>query len=196
MKQRVNRAQYFLRDGQYFPIMFNRVADDSPVKAVTNPLLSELHFYDNNDGENFPGGHFDIYGFPPEPESFVKQAAWDEEVARNGGEKKSPPVGFTKDQVDALVGGGYTKDQVDEIVESMSGPKRDVVSHYTVGEIETIDFIFDKLGYEGGLAYVIGNLIKYPARANHKGCRRSDITKIRNYATIALEHMDKNGELE
>jgi len=72
--------------------------------------------------------------------------------------------------------------------------KRDNVSHYTVGEIETIDFIFDKLGYEGGLEYILGNLIKYSSRANHKGQRRSDIVKIRNYATIALEHMDKHGE--
>lgn len=74
--------------------------------------------------------------------------------------------------------------------------KRDVVSHYTTGDIETIDFIFDKLGYEGGLEYILGNLIKYSSRANHKGQRRSDIVKIRNYATIALEHMDKHGETE
>lgn len=172
MKQRINRASWFLRDGRYYPATDGIIDFTEP---AAGPLLSELHFYDNNDGENFPGGHFDIYGFPPEPESFVKQAAWDEEVARNGGEKKLP-LPITPEQAE--------------------GFKRDVVSHYTVGEIETIDFIFDKLGYEGGLAYVIGNLIKYPARANHKGCRRSDITKVRNYATIALEHMDKNGELE
>lgn len=173
MKKRINRADYFLRDGQYFPILFNKVGDDSP---VSGPLLRELSYYDNHDGDNLPGGQFDIYGFPPELEKpQIQQAAWDEEVARNGGEFQglTPPL-IT---------------QAEEL-------KRDVVSHYTVGEIETIDFIFDKLGYEGGLAYVIGNLIKYPARANHKGCRRSDITKIRNYATIALEHMDKNGELE
>lgn len=72
--------------------------------------------------------------------------------------------------------------------------ERDVVAHYTVGEIETIDFIFDKLGYEGGLAAVLANIIKYGSRANHKGQRRSDIEKIRNYATIALEHMDRHGE--
>lgn len=155
MKQRINRASWFLRDGRYYPATDGIIDFTEP---AAGPLLSELHFYDNNDGENFPGGHFDIYGFPPEPESLI------------------PPPPITPEQAE--------------------GFKRDVVSHYTVGEIETIDFIFDKLGYEGGLAYIIGNLIKYPARANHKGCRRSDITKIRNYATIALEHMDKNGELE
>lgn len=174
MKQRINRASYFLRDGQYFPILFDKIADDSPVK---NPLLSELHYYDNNDGQNTPGGHFDIYGFPPETESMLNQAAWDEEVDRNESlHGLTPPPPITPEQAETF--------------------QRDVVSHYTVGEIETIDYIFDKLGYEGGMAYVIGNLIKYPSRANHKGCRRADITKIRNYATIALEHMDKNGELE
>lgn len=74
--------------------------------------------------------------------------------------------------------------------------ERDVVAHYTTGEIETIDFIFDKLGYDGGLAYILGNLIKYSSRANHKGQRRSDLVKIRNYSTIALQFMDKYGELE
>ena len=80
----------------------------------------------------------------------------------------------------------------------VSGPtlERDDVAHYTTGEIETIDFIFDKLGYEGGLAYILGNLIKYSSRANHKGQRRSDLVKIRNYSTIALQFMDKYGELE
>ena len=74
--------------------------------------------------------------------------------------------------------------------------KRDNVAHYTVGEIECIDYIFDKLGYEGGMAYILGNQIKYSSRANHKGQRRSDMTKIVNYGKIALEKMDQNGELE
>lgn len=71
----------------------------------------------------------------------------------------------------------------------VSPMKRDNVSHYTVGEIECIDYIFDKLGYEGGMAYILGNLIKYSSRANHKGQRKSDVNKIRNYATIGLEKM-------
>lgn len=190
-KTSVNRASWFLHDGVYYPVTDGVINFDG--KAAGGLLRTELSHFDNTD-TNLKTGVYDIFSEGSgigsklvdqvrERQDAINKAAWDEEVARNGGELKTPPVGFTKDQVDA-------------IVESMSGPKRDVVSHYTVGEIETIDFIFDKLGYEGGLAYVIGNLIKYPARANHKGCRRSDITKIRNYATIALEHMDKNGELE
>jgi hypothetical protein len=73
---------------------------------------------------------------------------------------------------------------------------RDVVSHYTTGKYEVIDYIFDKLGYEGGLAYVLGNEIKYASRAQHKGQRRADVVKIRNYATILLQKMDEEGETE
>jgi hypothetical protein len=74
--------------------------------------------------------------------------------------------------------------------------ERDDVSHYTVGKTETIDFIFEKLGYEGGMAYIIGNLIKYSSRANHKGQRKSDINKIRNYSVIALEKMAEEGDVD
>ena len=84
----------------------------------------------------------------------------------------------------------------EEVAELVKPEKREVVAHYTTGEIETIDFIFDKLGFEGGMAYIIGNLMKYPSRANHKGCRRADIIKLRNYAIIAIEKMDKEGETE
>lgn len=191
-KTSVNRASWFLHDGVYYHVINGVINFDDKASGL---LRTELAHFDNTD-TNLKTGVYDIFSEGSGLDSklvdqvrarqdAINRAAWDEELARNGGEKKSPPPV------------GYTKDQVDAIVESMSGgPKRDVVSHYTVGEIETIDFIFDKLGYEGGMAYVIGNLIKYPSRANHKGCRRADITKIRNYATIALEHMDKNGELE
>lgn len=74
--------------------------------------------------------------------------------------------------------------------------QRDDVAHYTTGGTETIDFIFEKLGYEGGMAYIIGNLIKYSSRANHKGQRKSDINKIRNYSVIALEKMAEEGDVD
>jgi hypothetical protein len=76
------------------------------------------------------------------------------------------------------------------------GLKRDVVDHYTAGKTETIDYIFEQLGYEGGMAYIIGNLIKYSSRANHKGQRKSDINKIRNYSVIALEKMAEEGDID
>ena len=44
--------------------------------------------------------------------------------------------------------------------------------HYTIGRIEVIDAIEDwKLDYH------LGNVVKYVARANHKGDRLSDLKK-------------------
>ncbi len=58
-------------------------------------------------------------------------------------------------------------------------PKHDPVnhpSHYTVGGIETIDFIEAKK-----LNYNIGNVVKYITRADHKGNRKQDLEKARWY---------------
>lgn len=44
--------------------------------------------------------------------------------------------------------------------------------HYTVGGIDTIDFIEAK-----GLSYHLGNAIKYISRSYHKGSRREDLEK-------------------
>jgi hypothetical protein len=68
--------------------------------------------------------------------------------------------------------------------------QRDHVSHYADTKYETIDVIFDKLGFDGGVDYVLGNIIKYSTRAKHKGQFVSDIEKIRNYATILLEKIE------
>jgi hypothetical protein len=42
-------------------------------------------------------------------------------------------------------------------------------NHYTVGGIETIDFIRAKLSPEQFNGYCLGNIIKYLSRAQHKG---------------------------
>jgi len=42
-------------------------------------------------------------------------------------------------------------------------------AHYTVGGIETIDFIKAKLTPEEFIGYLKGNVIKYLSRAPHKG---------------------------
>lgn len=49
-------------------------------------------------------------------------------------------------------------------------------SHYTRGNIEVIDFIEDQQ-----LPYHLGNVIKYIARAGHKGDKLEDIKKARWY---------------
>jgi hypothetical protein len=45
-----------------------------------------------------------------------------------------------------------------------------------VGGVETIDFIEAK-----GLGYNLGNVVKYVARAGHKGDLREDLLKARWY---------------
>lgn len=57
--------------------------------------------------------------------------------------------------------------------------KEDVINHpsyYTRGKIEVIDFIEDQQ-----LPYHLGNVIKYIARAGHKGDKLEDLKKARWY---------------
>lgn len=57
--------------------------------------------------------------------------------------------------------------------------KEDVInhpSHYTRGKIEVIDFIEDQQ-----FPYHLGNVIKYIARAGHKGDKLEDLKKARWY---------------
>lgn len=61
----------------------------------------------------------------------------------------------------------------------MLEPKADPVNnpaHYTVGGIETIDFIEAK-----GLGYNLGNAVKYMTRADHKGNKLEDLRKAQWY---------------
>jgi hypothetical protein len=55
-------------------------------------------------------------------------------------------------------------------------------AHYTVGGVETIDFIEAK-----GLGYHLGNVIKYVTRADHKGQKLEDLRKAQWYLTRAIE---------
>jgi hypothetical protein len=66
-----------------------------------------------------------------------------------------------------------------EIPITMEEPESDPVNHpahYKVGGIETIDFIEAK-----GLNYHLGNVVKYIARADHKGDRLENLEKARWY---------------
>lgn len=67
----------------------------------------------------------------------------------------------------------------------VSEPKTDNVNHpphYKVGGIETIDFIEAK-----GLNYHLGNVVKYVARADHKGDRIENLMKAQWYLTREIE---------
>lgn len=62
-------------------------------------------------------------------------------------------------------------------------------SHYG-GEIETIDFIRDKLG-NGFVSYCIGNVIKYVSRYDKKGKPIEDLEKAQVYLGWAIDSLRK-----
>jgi hypothetical protein len=69
----------------------------------------------------------------------------------------------------------------------MFEPKADAVNHpahYTVGGIDTIDFIeAKKLGYN------LGNVVKYLTRADHKGNKLEDLRKAQWYLTREINSL-------
>ena len=68
---------------------------------------------------------------------------------------------------------------IEETEVKVTPKKEDVInhpSHYTRGKIEVIDFIEDQQ-----LPYHLGNVIKYIARAGHKGDKLEDLKKARWY---------------
>lgn len=69
----------------------------------------------------------------------------------------------------------------------MFEPKSDPVNnptHYTVGGIETIDFIeAKKLGYN------LGNVVKYITRSDHKGNKLEDLRKAQWYLTREINSL-------
>ena len=61
--------------------------------------------------------------------------------------------------------------------------------HYTHGDIEPIDAI-----EAWGLGFCLGNVVKYIARAGHKGDRLEDLKKARWYLEREIERAEKNGK--
>ena len=63
--------------------------------------------------------------------------------------------------------------------------ERDMVnspSHYTSGDMETIDIIRHVIGsYNGFQALLAGNIVKYICRANFKGNKLQDLKKAKWY---------------
>lgn len=59
-------------------------------------------------------------------------------------------------------------------------------AHYADGEIETIDFIRDKLTQEEYIGYCTGNVLKYISRWRKKG-GTDDLKKARVYLGWAIE---------
>lgn len=70
--------------------------------------------------------------------------------------------------------------------------KEDMVNHpphYTQGKIEVIDFIEDQQ-----LPYHLGNVIKYIARAGHKGDKLEDLKKAQWYLARYIELVSSDDE--
>ena len=64
-------------------------------------------------------------------------------------------------------------------------------SYYDVGGIVTLDVIKAKLTAEQWQGYLLGNLIKYACRLNHKGHAYRDAIKAANYAKWLAEALAK-----
>ncbi len=67
--------------------------------------------------------------------------------------------------------------------------KPDLVNHpphYKTGGVETIDFIEAK-----ALGFHEGNVVKYVARAKHKGSELEDLKKARWYLDRAIGNLEK-----
>lgn len=56
-------------------------------------------------------------------------------------------------------------------------------AHYTTGKIECIEYINDK-----GLNFNLGNAVKYITRCNHKGKKREDLLKAKQYIDFELKY--------
>lgn len=63
--------------------------------------------------------------------------------------------------------------------------------HYS-GDIETIEFIKDKLTEEQFEGYLMGNMIKYVSRYNKKGKNYKDLLKAFTYNTWLLDEEREN----
>ena len=62
--------------------------------------------------------------------------------------------------------------------------------YYGTGGIVVLDVIKAKLTKEQYLGFLLGNVIKYSLRMNHKGCSKSDATKLADYSVFVKEEIN------
>lgn len=63
--------------------------------------------------------------------------------------------------------------------------------HYTVGGIDTLDYMRAKMSTEQFEGFLCGNAIKYLSRYSHKGNPIQDLEKAHNYLGMLIEHLKK-----
>ena len=88
------------------------------------------------------------------------------------------------------IGGLVLTDMGGGMARFVKPPESDPVNspaHYTVGNIETIDYIQAKLTPEEFKGYLKGNVLKYASRAGHKGNAMEDAGKLAWYANRLAE---------
>ncbi len=59
--------------------------------------------------------------------------------------------------------------------------------YYDAGGIEVFDILKAKLTPEQWVGFLLGNVIKYTCRLNHKGCADSDARKVRIYSNLLAD---------
>ena len=81
---------------------------------------------------------------------------------------------------------------VEEVDESETTDLVNHPDHYTVGGIETKDFIRAKVADYA--SYLEGNIIKYVTRYRHKGTPVQDLQKAEFYIKELIEYATKKGD--
>ena len=65
------------------------------------------------------------------------------------------------------------------------------IPHYADSQIQPIDFIEANFSPDEYCGYLKGNVIKYIARYQHKGCALEDLSKASVYLDWLIEHETK-----
>lgn len=71
----------------------------------------------------------------------------------------------------------------------------DKSTYYDAGGIETIEIIKAKLTPEQFKGFLLGNVIKYACRVNHKGQAERDLEKIRHYTDLLRTFLQDSNSL-
>lgn len=67
-------------------------------------------------------------------------------------------------------------------------------SYYDAGGIEVFKIIKAKLTLEQWRGFLLGNVLKYASRMNHKGCAERDVQKCHTYVTLLKETFKEERE--
>ena len=68
------------------------------------------------------------------------------------------------------------------------------MKHYKIGGIETIEYLRCKMSREKYLGFLLGNVIKYLSRHEHKGSPKQDISKAIDYLNMYYFELKEDDE--